>query len=82
MVLSDRDIKKAIKDRRLAIKSPYKLFYQPSSIDLHLAKNIMTFVRRRVKDVVLDTKKPVDAYVDYEVIDPDKGTVIHPHEFF
>lgn len=81
MVLSDRDIKKAVSVGQLSIKSPHKFFYQPSSIDLHISKNILTFARRRVKDFVIDVKKPVDNYMEYEIMDTQKGTVIHPKEF-
>lgn len=82
MVLSDNDIKNALKEKILTIKSPRELLFQPSSIDLHLSKNIMTFARRRAKDFVIDTKKPVDSYVELEVMDMNRGTVIHPREFF
>jgi dCTP deaminase len=81
MVLSDNDIKKALKDKLLFMKSPLPFAYQPSSLDVHLGKNILTFARRRVKNAVIDLRKPVDDYMDYEVIDSEKGTVIHPHEF-
>lgn len=80
-VLSDRDIKRALKDGLLKIKTPGKLALQPASIDLHIAPTILVFSRRRVKNAVIDLKKPVDDFVDYEVLDPHKGTVIHPHEF-
>lgn len=81
MVLSDRDIKKAIKDRLLSVKSPLKLRFQPSSIDFHLSKNIVTIARRRVKSFVIDLKKPIDQYIEHEVINPQTGSVIYPHEF-
>ena len=82
MVLSDKDIKKALKEKVLTVKSPSELLFQPSSIDLHLSKNIMTFARRRAKEFVIDTKKPVDSYVELEEMDRVRGTVIHPREFF
>lgn len=82
MVLSDRDIKKALEEDILKIKSPQKLLFQPSSIDLHLSRYIMTFARRRAKDFVIDTKKPVDSYTELEEIDKIRGAVIHPREFF
>lgn len=81
MVLSDRDIKKELKGKKLQIKSPLPLKFQPSSLDVHLDKSILCFSRRRVKDVVIDTKKPVDQYMDYEILDEIRGAVIHPHEF-
>ena len=82
MVLSDKDIKKALKEKVLTVKSPSELLFQPSSIDLHLSKNIMTFARRRAKEFVIDTKKPVDSDVELEEMDRVRGTVIHPREFF
>ncbi len=80
-VLSDADIKQSIKAGMLDIKSPQPLKFQPSSMDVHLSRNILTFARRRVKDAVIDLKKPVDEFMDYEVIDPKKGAILHPHEF-
>jgi len=80
-VLSDGDIQKAVKEGLLEIKSPFPLKYQPSSMDVHMSKNILTFARRRVKDAVIDLKKPVEEYMEYEMLDPVKGAVIHPHEF-
>lgn len=80
-VLSDTDIRYAIKNGHLEIAPNKNLNIQPSSIDLHLAKTIMVFARRRNKDAVIDLKKPVDEYVEYEVLDPVKGGILHPHEF-
>jgi dCTP deaminase len=80
-VLSDRDIRQSIKQGYLEIKPNKDLNIQPSSIDLHLAKTIMVFARRRNKTAVIDLKKPVDEYVEYEVLDASKGGVLHPHEF-
>ena len=80
-VLSDRDIKAAIKTGIINVKAPHKLSIQPASLDVHLGKNIMTIMRRRSKDAAIDLKKPIDEFVEYEVLDPKKGAVIHPHEF-
>ena len=81
MVLSDRDIKKAIKEKSLAIKSPFELKFQPSSLDVHIAPTILIFSRRRIQNAVLDLKKPVDEFMEYEVMDAEKGAVLHPREF-
>lgn len=81
MVLSDQDIKKAIKEKKLSIKSPFPLKLQPSSIDVHIAPTILTFSRRRIKNAVIDLKKPVDEYMEYEKMSTIQGTVIHPREF-
>ncbi|MDO8618856.1 MAG: dCTP deaminase [Candidatus Daviesbacteria bacterium] len=80
-VLSDHDIKLAIKSGYVEWKSPYPLKTQPASIDLHIAKTILTFARRRVENGAIDLKKSVDSFIEYENIDPTKGAVIHPHEF-
>ncbi|MBI3485632.1 dCTP deaminase [Candidatus Daviesbacteria bacterium] len=80
-VLSDRDIKLAINSGYLKIKPEKNLSIQPASVDVHLAKTILTFARRRIKDGAIDLKKPIEEYIDFEVLDPKKGTVIHPHEF-
>ncbi len=81
MVLSDRDIKKSIEAKELIIRSESPLAFQPSSLDVHLSPHILTFVRRRFKDAVLDLKKPVEDYMEEEVIEEHKGTIIYPHEF-
>jgi dCTP deaminase len=81
MVLSDRDIKKSIEVKALSIKSPFELKFQPSSIDIHIAPTILTFSRRRIKSAVIDVKKPVEDYMEYEEMDELMGAVIHPREF-
>jgi dCTP deaminase len=81
MVLSDRDIKESLNNKMLDIKSPFDLRFQPSSLDIHIAPTILTFARRRVKNAVIDLKKPVEDYMEYEVMDKKSGTVIHPREF-
>ncbi len=80
-VLSDRDLRLAVESSYLKIK-PFSKIIQPSSLDLHISPTILGFSRRRIKEAVIDLKKPVDDYMDYEVMDPIKGSVIHPKEFF
>jgi dCTP deaminase len=81
MVLSDKDIKKAIKAKHLLIRYDETLAYQPSSIDVHLSRHIMFFSRRLAKDAVIDLKKPIDEYMMEETIDNKKGAIIYPQEF-
>lgn len=80
-LLSDADMELAVKSGYLKIKTPYELKFQPASIDMHLAPTIMTLARRRIDGSMLDLKKPIDKYIDYEVMDPKKGAVLHPREF-
>lgn len=79
-VLSDRDIKQALKINYLKVKSPIPLNIQAASLDLHLAPTILVFKRRSIKNAVIDVKRKVDEYVEYETLDPVKGALIHPHE--
>lgn len=80
-LLSDRNMREAIEADYIKFRSPYPLKLQPASIDLHMAPTIMVFTRRRIDDGSIDVKKPVDKYLEYETIDPKKGTIIHPREF-
>lgn len=80
-VLSDGDIRLAINSGYLKIRPEKGLSIQPASVDVHLAKTVLTFARRRIKDGAIDLKKPIEEYIDFETLDPKKGTVIHPHEF-
>ncbi len=80
-VLSDGDIEAALDAKYLTIKPFNQSQLQPSSLDLTLAPTILTFSRRRVSNAVIDLKKPVDDYMEYEVMDPVKGAVLHPREF-
>ena len=77
-ILSDSDIEQAIKSGQLVVKSPTKLNIQPSSLEVHLAPTILVFSRRRVGTAAIDLKKPVDEFMEYEVMDLEKGAVIHP----
>ncbi len=79
-VLSDRDIKLSLKTGYLKLK-PVNKIIQPSSIDLHIAPTILGFSRRRVKEAAIDLKKTVDEYMEYEIMDPKKGCILHPREF-
>lgn len=80
-VLSDRDIKLAIQNGNLKVKPVDHFKIQPSSIDIHIASTILVYSRRRVKDAVIDLKKPVDAFMEYESMNFERGAVIHPREF-
>lgn len=80
-MLSDRDIRRAVEANYLQIKSPCELAIQPSSLDVHLGKTIAVFSRRRVRNGAIDLKKPVDSFIDFEEIDEEKGSILHPREF-
>lgn len=79
MILSDRDIKKAIKTGDIFIDPYDEKYIQPASVDLHLDKHFLVYDSDR--NFVIDPKKPVDQMM-YEVeIDGDDPFVLHPGEF-
>ena len=79
MILSDRDIKKAIKKGEITVK-PFNLKYiQPASIDLRLGNRFLLFMR--AQHFVIDVKKPVDEYMSELIIKPNKPFILHPGEF-
>lgn len=79
MILSDRDIKMAIKDGRIIIK-PFNLKYlQPASVDLRLGNRFLLFMR--AQNYVIDVKKPVDEYMSEHIIKSGKPFILHPGEF-
>lgn len=80
-VLSDKDIKTAISKDLINIVPFVQGSVQPSSVDLHLSPMLMIFKRRQFKNAVIDLKKPVEQFMEYEEIDKKKGVVLHPKEF-
>ncbi len=83
MILSDKDIKKAIKQGRITItpKPDYKTQLGPCSIDLHLGNHFAVFKHSRVAFV--DLKNPVDTgKIMQEIIIP-KGEpfIMQPGDF-
>lgn len=79
MILSDHDIKEAIKNGAISI-DPYDAKYiQPASIDLHLDRHFLVY--DTVNNYVIDPKKPMDDMMKEVIITDDKPFVLHPGEF-
>lgn len=79
MILSDRDIKRALEDGQVSI-SPYdEKNLQPASYDLHLDKHFLVFDTN--KNAVIDPKKPTDGMMREVDISEDQPFVLHPGEF-
>ena len=70
MILSDRDIKIAIKNGDISIDPFNKKYIQPASIDLHLDNQFLVFDTK--SNVVIDPKKPMDDMMDEVIITPKK----------
>ena len=80
MILSDRDIKKALKDGKILVEPIFENAMQPASVDLHLDKNFLVFNRKN--HTCIDTRKPVADLMEKVIIDEKDGFfVIHPGEF-
>ena len=82
MMFSDRDIKKAIKNKKLVfIPSLTKNQIGPASIDLKLGPIFKSF--DITKQFLLDTKKglPAEDFIITKIIKPGKAFILHPNDF-
>lgn len=79
MILSDKDIKKAIKEGKISIDPLFPKSIQPASVDLHLGADFLVF--RTHKDVCIDPKNPIEYLMDKVTIDDNRQFIIHPGEF-
>lgn len=80
MVLSDRAIRKFIREKKLVIKPFRKENIQPSSVDLLMGKSFLIF--KNAKKPFLDVKRddPKD-FMEKVVIRNGEPIIIHPGEF-
>ena len=79
MILSDKDIKKALKDGRITVDPLFPHSIQPASVDVHLGPNFLIF--RTDEHVCIDPKLPVDDIMEEVNIDEHRQFVIHPGQF-
>ncbi len=83
MILSDRDIKKAIAEKRIVVKPKpdFKTQLGSSSLDLHLGYHFLVFKHR--KQPFVDPLDPTttDGMTEEVVISKNEPYVIHPNEF-
>lgn len=79
MILSDRDIKKALKDGSISIEPLFPNSIQPASVDLHLGPRFLIF--RNDRHAFIDLAHPIDEMMEEVVIDEKRQFVIHPGEF-
>lgn len=79
MILSDVDIKKALKSGEITV-SPYdSKNLQQVSIDLHLDKHFLVY--DDISHAVIDPKQPIDHLMREVSISKDKPFVLHPGAF-
>jgi dCTP deaminase len=79
MILSDRDILKAISEGRIAIDPFDEADVQPSSVDLHCDRVFRTF--HNARHPYIDVKKPMDDLTELVEVPDDVAFILHPGEF-
>jgi dCTP deaminase len=79
LILSDRDIRVAIKDGRIGIDPFDDSNVQPSSIDLHVDRYFRTF--HNARHPYIDVKKPMEDLTELVKVEPDEAFILHPGEF-
>jgi dCTP deaminase len=79
MILSDRDIREAIRARRIGIEPFAESDVQPSSVDLHVDRYFRTF--HNARHPFIDVKKPMEGLTELIEVKPDEAFILHPGEF-
>lgn len=79
MVLSDREIRKRIKEGKLVIRPFDDGCVQPSSIDLHLGDEFLAFDNHSRS--FIDTKADVTNLMKRISVKSDEPLMLHPREF-
>ncbi len=79
MILSDRDIKKALKSGKILVDPLFPDCIQRASIDLHLGDEFLIF--KNTGNVAIDPREKLDDMMERVVISAKKPFVIHPGEF-
>ena len=79
MILSDRDIKKALKSGRISVDPLFPDSIQPASVDLHLGAEFLVF--KNTGHTAIDLKQPIDDLMQQVSINEKTPFVLHPGEF-
>jgi dCTP deaminase len=79
VILSDRDIIKAIEEKRIEIDPFDPACVQPSSVDLHVDRYFRTFHNARYP--YIDVKKPMDGLTELVDVKEEDPFILHPGEF-
>src|SRR5581483_7448156 len=79
MILSDKDIKKALQDGKIKVDPLFPNSIQPASIDVHLGSDFLIF--KNTSNVCIDPKDPIDDMMDPLTIDDNRQFILHPGEF-
>ena len=79
MILSDKDIKKALEEGHIKIDPLFPDSIQPASVDVHLGSDFLIF--KNTDNVCIDPKEPIDDMMDEVKIDENRQFILHPGEF-
>lgn len=81
MILSDRDIKRYIKEGKIKItpKPDFSEALGPNSLDLRLGNRFRVFNHSAV--AVIDTRSKGDSITSEVIVDSDSPFILHPQEF-
>ena len=79
MILSDRDIRKAIAEGRIHIEPFDDADVQPSSVDLHVDRFFRTF--HNARHPFIDVRLPMDDLTEMVEVDEHEAFILHPGEF-
>jgi dCTP deaminase len=79
MILSDKDIKKALKNGQISIDPLFPGSIQPASVDLHLGPDFLVFSTDQ--HTCIDPKQPIDDMMKAVKIDDKRQFILHPGEF-
>lgn len=79
MILSDRDIKKALAEGKIKLDPIFDGAIQPASIDLHLDKKFLIF--KNTHHAFIDVREPVADLMEEVEIDENRPFVLHQGEF-
>lgn len=79
MILSDRDIRKAIAAGRISIDPFSDSDIQPSSVDLHVDRFFRVF--HNARHPYIDVKKPMEDLTELLEVKEEEAFILHPGEF-
>ncbi len=79
MILSDKDIKKALKTGKIGVTPLFPNSIQPASIDVHLGADFLVF--KNTDNVCIDPKEPIDDMMEATTINDKRQFILHPGEF-
>ena len=79
MILSDRDIREVINNKRITISPFDESCIQPASVDLHLDRKILVF--RNSRRPFIDIHESLDDLTEMVEIQDKVPLILHPGEF-